>query len=69
MPGTVIRVAVEPGARVRAGEPMLWLEAMKMQHRVDAPANGVVAELKVRTGQQVEAGEVLAVVSTGKGSR
>jgi propionyl-CoA carboxylase alpha chain len=69
MPGTVIRMAVEPGARVRAGEPMLWLEAMKMQHRVDAPADGVVAELKVRTGQQVDAGDVLAVVSTERGSQ
>jgi propionyl-CoA carboxylase alpha chain len=69
MPGTVIRVAVEPGARVRAGEPMLWLEAMKMQHRVDAPADGLVAELRVRTGEQVEAGEVLAVVRSAKGSR
>jgi acyl-CoA carboxylase subunit alpha len=67
MPGTVVRVAVELGARVRAGEPMLWLEAMKMQHRVDAPADGVVAQLNIRTGQQVDAGSVLAVVSTEKG--
>jgi propionyl-CoA carboxylase alpha chain len=69
MPGTVIRIAVEPGARVRAGEPMLWLEAMKMQHRVDAPADGVITDLNVRAGQQVDAGAVLAVLSTEKGSR
>jgi propionyl-CoA carboxylase alpha chain len=68
MPGTVVRLAVEPGARVRAGEPVLWLEAMKMQHRVDAPADGVVAELNVRAGEQVDAGVVLAVVSSGEGS-
>jgi propionyl-CoA carboxylase alpha chain len=62
MPGSVVRVAVETGQRVRAGEPILWLEAMKMQHRIDAPADGVIAELPVRAGQQIEVGAVLAVV-------
>ena len=41
---------------------LLWLEAMKMQHEVRAPLAGVVAELAVAAGQQVEVGEVLAVV-------
>jgi propionyl-CoA carboxylase alpha chain len=41
------------------------LEAMKMEHTVTAPASGVITELNVRPGQQVEAGEVLAVVSEG----
>ena len=45
------------------GQPMLWLEAMKMQHQINAPADGVVAELPVREGQQVEVGAVLAVVT------
>ena len=35
------------GDRVKAGEPILWLEAMKMQHRINAPADGVIAELPV----------------------
>jgi len=62
MPGTVLRIAVEAGASVRAGEPLLWLEAMKMEHKITAPADGVVAELPVSAGQQVEMGAVLAVV-------
>ncbi|WP_106180322.1 biotin carboxylase N-terminal domain-containing protein [Prauserella shujinwangii] len=63
MPGTVVRVAVSAGDRVRAGEPLLWLEAMKMEHRIAAPADGVVTDLPVTAGQQVEQGAVLAVVS------
>ncbi|MBC9732519.1 acetyl/propionyl/methylcrotonyl-CoA carboxylase subunit alpha [Nocardioides marmotae] len=62
MPGTVVRVAVEQGQQVRAGDPVLVLEAMKMQHTVAAPTAGTVTELPVTTGQQVAAGEVLAVV-------
>ncbi|HEY2167529.1 MAG TPA: biotin carboxylase N-terminal domain-containing protein, partial [Jatrophihabitantaceae bacterium] len=45
MPGSVVRVAVRVGDTVTAGQPMLWLEAMKMQHQIDAPADGVVSEL------------------------
>jgi propionyl-CoA carboxylase alpha chain len=63
MPGTVVRVVVAAGDKVTAGQPLLWLEAMKMQHRIDAPADGVVAELGVSVGDQVEVGRVLAVVS------
>jgi propionyl-CoA carboxylase alpha chain len=62
MPGTVVRVAVEQGDHVTAGQPLLWLEAMKMQHQINAPADGFVAELGVGTGDQVEVGRVLAVV-------
>jgi propionyl-CoA carboxylase alpha chain len=64
MPGTVVSVAVEPGQQVAAGEPVLVLEAMKMQHTVSTPGAGTVARLDVRPGDQVAAGEVLAVVST-----
>ncbi len=64
MPGTVARVAVARGERVRSGQPVLWLEAMKMEHRVDAPADGVLTELPVVAGQQVGQGAVLAVVDT-----
>ncbi|HYQ31715.1 MAG TPA: biotin carboxylase N-terminal domain-containing protein [Lapillicoccus sp.] len=62
MPGTVVRVAVEAGARVEAGQPVLVLEAMKMQHTVSAPGAGVVTRIDVEPGTQVAAGEVLAVV-------
>ncbi|ROP36884.1 acetyl/propionyl/methylcrotonyl-CoA carboxylase subunit alpha [Saccharothrix texasensis] len=63
MPGTVVRVAVEPGQRVEAGAELLVLEAMKMEHRVLATTGGAVAEVLVQAGQQVDAGDVLAVVA------
>jgi propionyl-CoA carboxylase alpha chain len=62
MPGTVVSVAVEPGQQVEAGQPVLVLEAMKMQHTVRAPGPGTVTEIDVKPGAQVAAGEVLAVV-------
>jgi propionyl-CoA carboxylase alpha chain len=62
MPGTVVDVAVEKGDRVEAGQPVVVLEAMKMQYPVIAPQAGTVTQLDVRTGSQVAAGEVLAVV-------
>jgi propionyl-CoA carboxylase alpha chain len=62
MPGTVVRLAAAVGEEVTAGQPLLWLEAMKMEHLIAAPAGGIVAELAVAAGQQVEVGTVLAVV-------
>jgi len=62
MPGLVRRVLVEVGAIVTAGQPLLVLEAMKMEQTVAAPAAGVVAELRAKAGEQVAAGQVLAVV-------
>ena len=47
MPGTVVRVAVEQGQTVSAGDPVLVLEAMKMQHTVSAPYAGTVTEINV----------------------
>ena len=63
MPGTVIRVAVEPGDEVKAGDVLVVLEAMKMEHGIKADADGTVGEVLVTTGQQVDAGAVLAVVT------
>lgn len=64
MPGTVVKLAdgLITGSSVRAGEPLLWLEAMKMQHVISAPVEGTVTALPVTTGQQVELGTLLAVV-------
>ena len=62
MPGNVIRLGAEAGDTVTAGQPLIWLEAMKMEHTIAAPADGVLAELNVNTGQQVEVGAVLARV-------
>jgi propionyl-CoA carboxylase alpha chain len=62
MPGTVVKVVAETGADVAAGDVVLVLEAMKMQHTVTAPHDGTVTEINVETGSQVASGEVLAVV-------
>jgi propionyl-CoA carboxylase alpha chain len=62
MPGNVIRLGAGVGDTVTAGQPLIWLEAMKMEHTIAAPADGVLAELNVSTGQQVEVGAVLARV-------
>jgi pyruvate carboxylase subunit A/propionyl-CoA carboxylase alpha chain len=62
MPGSVIRVAAAVGDRVTAGQPLIWLEAMKMEHTIAAPSSGVLTELNVDAGQQVDVGAVLARV-------
>jgi propionyl-CoA carboxylase alpha chain len=64
MPGTVVSVAVAKGDPVSTGQPVLVLEAMKMQHTVSAPHAGVVDRIDVEPGVQVAAGEVLAVVTS-----
>jgi len=62
MPGTVQAVPVIEGQPVTAGQPLVFLEAMKMEHTVTAPLDGTVTELLVKGGQQVAMDETLAVV-------
>ena len=62
MPGTVVRLEVAEGDAVEAGQSVLVLEAMKMQHTVTAPHAGTVTRMSVQSGAQVAANEVLAVV-------
>ncbi|RTL62689.1 MAG: biotin/lipoyl-binding protein [Pseudonocardiaceae bacterium] len=62
MPGGVVRVLAEAGASVTAGQPLVVLEAMKMEHTVAAPVDGIVSEIHVAQGDQVDTGQVLAVV-------
>ena len=62
MPGLVLRVLADVGATVAAGQPLVVLEAMKMEQTVTAPAGGVLAELRAKAGEQVAAGQILAVV-------
>jgi acetyl/propionyl-CoA carboxylase alpha subunit len=62
MPGSVVRVLVEPGGTVAKGAPLVVLEAMKMEHAVASPSAGTVTEVRVSAGQQVDAGAVLVVV-------
>lgn len=60
MPGSVLRVGAAVGDEVEAGQPLIWLEAMKMEHTITAPTKGVLTELNVGAGQQVDVGAVLA---------
>ena len=60
MHGQVAALSVAAGDRVRAGQPLLAIEAMKMQHRVDAPIDGRIVELGARIGAQVAPGALLA---------
>ncbi|AWT56323.1 biotin carboxylase N-terminal domain-containing protein [Mycolicibacterium smegmatis] len=69
MPGTVVRVGATVGAKVSAGQPLVWLEAMKMEHTVAAPSDGVLTELNVEPGRQVDVGEVLARVEDPEGEQ
>ena len=60
MPGRIVRLLVAVGARVRKGDPLLVLEAMKMQNELLSPIEGRVAEVLASEGDVVEAGRVLA---------
>ena len=62
MPGVVLDVRCAVGDRVVAGQPLVVLEAMKMEHHVVAPDDGVVAALHVEAGEQVKNGAVLLVL-------
>jgi 3-methylcrotonyl-CoA carboxylase alpha subunit len=59
MPGKVIAVLVQPGARVEKGAPLLVMEAMKMEHTISAPRIGVVKEIRYAPGDQVSDGAEL----------
>ncbi|HEY7051811.1 MAG TPA: biotin carboxylase N-terminal domain-containing protein [Mycobacterium sp.] len=64
MPGAISRLGAQAGDAVTAGQPIVWMEAMKMEHAITAPKDGVVAEMAVEVGQQVELGAVLARVES-----
>ncbi|MDX5359935.1 MAG: biotin/lipoyl-binding protein [Alphaproteobacteria bacterium] len=63
MSGRIVRVAVAEGAAVKAGDTILVLEAMKMEHTLRAAADGTVTALSAAEGDQVDEGAVLAVVT------
>ncbi|MFC3777375.1 acetyl-CoA carboxylase biotin carboxylase subunit [Mycolicibacterium holsaticum] len=65
MPGSVVAVGVSDGQRVDAGTVVVTVEAMKMEHALTAPVDGV-AELLVAAGEQVKVGQVLARITASK---
>jgi biotin carboxyl carrier protein len=62
MPGKVVRVLVELGSQVAAGDPLMVVEAMKMQNEMKSPRAGTVIALNIQTGATVNGGDVLAVI-------
>ncbi|PPJ28238.1 acetyl/propionyl/methylcrotonyl-CoA carboxylase subunit alpha [Nocardia nova] len=66
MPGTVVRVEVTEGQSVSAGDAVVVLEAMKMQHTIRTPSDGIVVKIPVAVAAQVDSGQVLAVVQDGE---
>ncbi len=63
MPGKVVRVLVEAGDKVEAGQGLLVVEAMKMQNEIRSPKSGTVERILAKEGQPVTAGEILCVVA------
>ena len=59
MPGTVLKVMADEGETVKAGQPVLVLEAMKMENEITAPKDGQIAALHVKQGDAVQGGAVL----------
>ena len=62
MPGKVIDVKVQQGKKVKAGDTLVILEAMKMEHSIKAPEDGTVTELLISVNDQVENGALLMIV-------
>jgi len=62
MPGKLVRVLVEAGAKVEKGDGILVVEAMKMQNEMKAPKDGTVKEIRFAEGATVNAGDVLAII-------
>jgi biotin carboxyl carrier protein len=69
MPGRVVKVSVEQGEQVTQNQPLIVLEAMKMEHIIEAPHAGLVTELSVRPGQQVSGGALLLTIGPSEDSR
>ena len=67
LPGTVIAVHVAPGQQVTAGELLMVVEAMKMEHRIVAAAGGIVDEVRFAAGDRVDQGELLVALSPAEG--
>ncbi len=62
MPGTILDVKVSSGAKVKKGDTLFVLEAMKMENEISAPADGVVVQIQTAKGASVNTGDILAVM-------
>jgi pyruvate carboxylase subunit B len=62
LPGLVLRLEKQPGAHVKSGDTVLVIESMKMENAIVSPVDGTLAEIQVKQGDRVEAGQSLAIV-------
>ena len=62
MNGRVVAVLVKPGERVSAGQPVMTLEAMKMEHVHTAPISGTISAIDVAEGEQVTTGKIVVEI-------
>lgn len=62
IPGTVLDILVEPGQKVKKGDDLMLLDAMKMQNQLKSPDNGVVKQIMVNKGDKVSKGTVLLIL-------
>ena len=62
MPGKVVRIIAPQGSEIKKGEPVVVVEAMKMQNEMKSPKDGVIAEIRFAEGDTVNAGDILAVI-------
>jgi biotin carboxyl carrier protein len=63
MPGKIVRILVKAGDEVEAGDPVVTLEAMKMENELCAPVGGTVKAVSVQTGDSVEGGQLLIAIA------
>ena len=64
MPGKVVDLKVKKGSKVKSGETLVILEAMKMEHSIKASEDGVISDIFIKENDQVENGAVLMVVDS-----
>ncbi len=62
MPGLVVKIEVEEGQRVRSGDGLAVISAMKMENEIRSPCGGVVTRIDVREGEEVQKGKLLCVI-------
>jgi len=62
MAGKIVNLLVEPGSEVEEDEPILTLEAMKMEMPIVSPVNGILKEFRIKSGDQVESDTLLAII-------
>ncbi len=63
IPGLIIEIKKQVGDKVKAGETVIILEAMKMENAIITPAKGVVKEIKVKKGEKVDIGNLLMILT------